>query len=178
MRKAKLHQGRKYNSPSEAIFTEGIAFQHEPYTAKERALILDVLKGARPWEAKHCYYNSQDLAMADERLEYAEGFVLSDGLPMALDHAWNFIPESGKPVDLTMRELREKTTCDPKLLLARAERNLKNAYLGVVIPTDELKGHWLKSGYAESMLQAPENLWSIIRQGFPGTWGVVPDRRP
>jgi hypothetical protein len=110
-------------------------------------------------------------AQGDPRLEYAEGYVLAHGLPLGLDHGWNFIPESGKPVDVTLRERGEETTCDPAALLARAARNLENAYRGVVIPIDEVRKHWLRTARAESLLQDPSVLRKIMKLGFPPTWG-------
>lgn len=171
MRKARLHAGLKYNSPHEAILKEGIVFPHEPYTRAEEGLLLDSLQNARALEPKRCFYNAQYIAIYDRRLEYAEGFVMAHGLPNAIAHGWNFIPETGKPVDLTLREIGETSTCDPKDLLARASRNLENAYRGVVIPSDEVRERWFRTKIAGSLLQDPDVLIKIMRRGFPRSWG-------
>ncbi len=171
VRKARIHVGLKYNSPQEAVLADGIVFPHEPYMAEEERLLLDVFEGSRAWQPKQCFYNAQMIAQGDPRVEYAEGYVLAHGLPIALDHGWNFIPESGKSVDVTLRDSGEEATCDPAELLDRASRNLRNAYRGVVIPIDEVRKYWLRTGRSDSLMQDPDMLMKIMRRGFPRSWG-------
>jgi len=52
---------------------------------------------------KQCFQNSYDLCIADEGLTYCEGYVLSDKLPMPLDHAW-CVDAEGKVVDVTLAD--------------------------------------------------------------------------
>lgn len=171
IRKTGAGRGLKYASPYEAFLAEGLVFQHEPYTPEEEALLLDVFEGTRAWERKRCFFNAQTIALNDGRLQYAEGYVLAHGLPLALEHGWNLLPESGKPVDVTLRETGEEATCDPGELLARASRNLAHAYRGMVIPAEEVRKHWVRTGRSESLTQDPSGLRRIMTRGFPGTWG-------
>lgn len=78
---------------------------------------------------------------------------------------------SGFSATVTLRKTGEEATCDPAELLARASRNLENAYRGVVIPSDEVRGHWLRTGRAGGLLQDPDMLVKIMRRGLPRSWG-------
>lgn len=163
----------KYATIEEAVLKEGLVFAHEPYTPEEEAVLLDVFRGARAWLPKRCFFNAQATALQDERLGYAEGYVLAHRLPLAIEHAWNFIPESGKPVDVTLRETGEPPTCDPAELLARTSRNLEHGYRGVIIPIDAVRRHWTKTGQSDSLIGQPKMRRDIQRRGFPASWQGV-----
>lgn len=173
-RAARPRRGFEYASLPEALLSEGTAFPYEPYTPDEEELLLGVFgEIGRPWRPKRCFYNAQWIAIEDCRLGYAEGYVLRLGLPLALEHGWNFIPGSGKPVDVTLQGAGEKETCDPGALVARAVRNLENAYLGVPIPKDEVRKVWVRTGRSEALLFLPDVAVGIMRRGFPKAWSKM-----
>lgn len=163
-------RGLKYSSIHEAVLKEGIVFPHDPYLPEEEDLLLDVFQNSQRWAPKECFYNAQVVATQDERLGYAEGYVLAHVLPVEIEHGWNFLPGSGKPVDVTLRELGEKPTCDPAELVARAKRNLAHAYRGVPVPADEVRKHWLRTKQAGALLFDFSFQRKILRHGFPAAW--------
>jgi len=171
MARANRNRGFKYKSLYEAQLKEGVRFSHQPYTELEREVLLDIFGSARmPWRAKQCFYNAQTLAATDERLAYAEGYVLLPSMPVPIEHAWAMLGD--KPVDVTLRELGSPDRCVPEEQLDRAEQNLKNSYVGVLIDKDEVRKSWLKTGYSNAMLLIPEILEVVLKHGFvdfPGT---------
>lgn len=165
-------KGFKYRSLYDVQLAEGLRFSHEPYTEIEREILLDILGGGgrQPWRAKQCFYNSQMLSAQDERLGYAEGVVMIPGMPFPVEHAWAVLGD--KPVDVTLRESGSPDRCVPEELLDRAEENLQNSYVGVLIDKDEVRKSWLKTGYSSAMLLTPEILEVVLKHGFvdfPGT---------
>lgn len=164
-------KGFRHTSLYEAFLQEGQLFPAEPYTAEEEELLLDIFgQNRREWAVKQCFYNAQLLSTQDCRLGYAEGYVFMPDLPIFIEHAWNFLPESGKPVDITLRGRREGVTCDPAELFARASNNLANSYLGVPISKDEVRKDWLRSGRARAFLDLPEIQRKVLHAGFPEEW--------
>jgi len=164
-------RGFKYKSLYDAQLSEGIRFSHQPYTEIEREVLLDIFGSARmPWKPRQCFYNAQTLSATDERLGYAEGFAMTPGLPLLIEHGWAALGD--KPVDVTLRAPGAPDRCTPEELLDRAEANLKNAYVGVFIDKDEVRKNWLKTGYSNAMLLDPEILEMVLKHGFvdfPGT---------
>lgn len=166
MARANRNRGFKYKSLYEAQREEGIRFSHKPYTELEQEVLLDILGGGGrpPWREKQCFYNAQVLSAQDERLGYAEGFVMVSWLPLPIEHGWSVLGD--KPVDVTLRARGAPDTCTPEELLDRASENLKNSYVGVFIDKDEVRKHWLKTGLSEAMLLTPEILHEVLRHGF------------
>lgn len=165
MARTNRDRGFRYKSLYEAQRAEGIRFPHKPYTELEREVLLDIFGSARmPWRAKQCFYNAQTLSASDDRLGYAEGYVLLSSMPVPVEHAWAVLGQ--KPVDVTIRELGAPDRCVPEELLDRAEENLKNSYVGVMVDKDEVRKSWLKTGYSNAMLLLPEILEEVLRRGF------------
>lgn len=148
----------KYASLYDLISQEGQIFSSEPYTEEEEVLLLGLFEHIYPApRQQQCFYNSQSLALSGGSLGYAEGYVARDQLPIAIEHGWNVLP-SDKVVDLTIREEREKNTCDPMKLLLRAKRNQANAYYGIPFSHDEIRKSWLRTKQASMLLMDPEIL--------------------
>lgn len=165
-------QGYKYGSLYGAQLAEGIRFSNEPYTEAEQEALLEIFSSPnRPlWQIKHCYFNAQSLALDERRLSYAEGYVMTPDLALPIEHGWAALGD--KPVDITLRKYGQPDTCDPEELLARASKNLKNAYVGVIVDKKEVSEAWFHGGRAEQMLYVPEILDAVLRYGFmdfPGT---------
>ena len=77
---------------------------------------------------KACYENSTKMSKAMYAdLEYAEGYVMLPGLPLAIGHAWN-VDKAGKVVDHTLG-------WSPKA-----------AYFGVQVPENKLREEIVSSG--------------------------------
>lgn len=100
----------KYSSLYDLYLKEGFMGNPEAFTSAEEKNLLRILTHlTHQPEAQQCFYNSQALSL-DSGLGYAEGLVLSPGLPVALEHGYNFLP-SGKVVDLTLKPYGGKNTC-------------------------------------------------------------------
>ena len=77
---------------------------------------------------KACFSNAARKVIGNGAFSYAEGFMLSPDLPIAIHHAWCVTPEG--------------TVVDPTLGWREGA-----AYRGVVFSHDELMQRILKSGY-------------------------------
>jgi hypothetical protein len=53
------------------------------------------------FKAKQCFFNAQTLACEDPDLLYVEGFYVTEGLPIPIDHGWNVDRKSGYLLDVT-----------------------------------------------------------------------------
>jgi hypothetical protein len=145
--------GWKHDSMESFYLKEGRAFPDTPYTPEEEAVLLAVFRGSKP-KIKECYLNAQRLATSNmETLKYAEGYVFSEKVPLAIHHAWVTIND--KPVDVTLRgDVCNVTTSDPKKLLRRAKENLvRNAYYGVHFPAPVIIKVWHEEGTARPMVE-------------------------
>jgi hypothetical protein len=159
----------KYSSPQDFYYREGGSFSSETYTAEERRILTRIFSHSRPYEIQKCFYNAQDLAMNNRNLDYAEGYVLRFDGPINIHHGWAVL--NGKPVDVTLRPLGEKTTCDPEKLLERASRNMgENAYWGIIIPVDDVRKTWLRTKLAMPVLEDPAVQSRILKSGKPRGW--------
>ena len=58
-------------------------------------------KGIRRGRKKRCYENAFEVMVEHETLTYCEGFVLTEGLRIPVEHAW-CIDEEGNVVDNTL----------------------------------------------------------------------------
>lgn len=159
-----VRPGRRYGSMAEIILKEGPAFSTEPYTGQEKKVLLKAFCRQSGSKVKQCYFNAQSLALYTD-LEYAEGFVMVGSIPLAIEHAWNFLP-SGKVVDVTLRNSGENETYDPKKILLRAEKNLKNAYMGVPFEAVDIRASWFRNKASLMLLMDPVIQEVIMREGF------------
>jgi len=172
------HEGR-YSSVMDIILKEGGIFSTEPYTKAEEGEILKALgRSGCEFLVKRCFYNAQELAMSGG-LGYAEGNVVNGDLPVPIEHAWNTLP-SGKVVDLTIRPLGQPETADPKKLLARAKRNLRNGYIGIRFPVEEIQKSWLRNKHSRMLLEDPKVIELLFEKGYPAAWkgAVLSGPRP
>ena len=161
----------KYTSPYDFYYREGGSFSSEPYTPEEIEILRDAFGGGRRrYEIQRCFYNAQTLALMEStQLDYAEGYIIREDSPIAVHHAWAVL--NGKPVDVTLRPLGEKTTCDPEKLIERASRNMEeNAYWGVLIPNDDVRKTWLRTEFAMSVLEDPAVQERVLKRGKPRGW--------
>lgn len=164
-------QGGKYRSLHDYVLKEGQLFSTEDYTEQEEESLLEIFSSGRTPERKQCFYNAQALALEKSGLAYAEGFVAVESLPVALEHGWNYLP-SGKVVDVTLRGMDEKNTCNPKKLLERARNNLKNAYFGKAFALDDIRESWLRNKRSEALLQDPVTMERILKIKRPRLSGL------
>jgi hypothetical protein len=88
---------------------EGCLRNAEPLTAEQRELVeeMDTDIG---FQAKQCYHNAQ-LAVSfyggrtDIHVEYGEGYVLSNAVPVPIQHAW--IELDGRVAEVTLPPERQ-----------------------------------------------------------------------
>ncbi len=161
----------KYSSPYDFYYREGGSFSSEPYTPEEIEVLLDAFGGGRRrYEIQKCFYNAQTLAlMESQELDYAEGYAIRYDSPIPIHHAWAVL--NGKPIDVTLRPLGEKTTCDPQKLIERASRNMQeNAYWGVIVPADDVRKTWLRTKLAMPVLEDPAVQKRVLERGKPRGW--------
>jgi len=157
--------GFKFSCFEDYYLKKGHLYPHAPFTpAEEKFLFNRFLELGEPPRQKQCFYNAQKLAATGD-LGYAEGYVLTEGLPLALHHAWAVY--KGKPVDVTIR--RGDDTADtrvPAKLLARASANLSRcAYYGVAFPRAAFLRVWHTEGIARAVIED-------FRRNFPLLRGV------
>jgi hypothetical protein len=159
----------KYSSLYDFFMKEGRLYNPEPYTKAEENRIRKALEFLSHTPAiKQCFYNSQAIAL-DGGLGYAEGQVLNPDIGLPLEHGFNFLP-SGKVVDLTIRPMGEKNTCNVDKLLVRARRNQKNAYFGIPFPASIIRKTWLETHQALMLLGHQPIQELIFEQGYPQEW--------
>jgi hypothetical protein len=150
--------GWKYSGFEDFYLKRGHLFPHAPYTDAEARAIPRKLAGQGDIpKQKECFLNAQRLA-AHGDFGYAEGYVLVEGMPLAIHHAWAVL--KGKPVDITLRD-GALDTRDPVKLLERASRNLSRAaYYGVAFR----RASFLRVWYTEKMARA---VVDDYKRGFP-----------
>lgn len=159
----------QYSSLADLMLREGRIMNPDPYTKAEEKEILEAFRSLmRSPEIKQCFYNSQSLAL-DESLGYAEGYVAHARVPVPVEHGWNVLP-SGKVVDVTMRDMGEKGTRDPKKLLERARKNQANGYMGILFPAEEIRKSWLRTGQSMMLMEDPAILRKLFNHGYPASW--------
>ena len=154
-----IRPGFKYSGFEDFYLKRGHLFPHAPFTGPEAREIMRKLStsGITPQQGQ-CFLNAQTLAAHGE-FGYAEGYVLREGLPLAIHHAW--ATYKGKPVDVTLRDRDEKTTRDPAKLLARASANLaRAAYYGVEFRRASFLRVWHTEGVARAVIED-------YKRGFP-----------
>jgi len=163
---SKIHPKRpgwKYNSFEEFYLAQGHLYPHAPFTPlEEKFLFRQFLELQDAPRQKQCFFNAQKLA-ATGALGYAEGYVLSEGLPLALHHAWAVY--NGKPVDVTIRRGDDTAdTIGPKKLLARASANLSRcAYYGVAFKRASFLRVWHTEGVARSVIEDYKANFPLLR---------------
>ena len=159
----------KYDSIYDLFLKEGFFGNPDPYTPAEENMIRKAFKYlSRTPQIKQCYYNAQAIAL-DSDLGYAEGQILNPDIGIPLEHGFNYLP-SGKVVDVTVRPMGEKNTCNVEKLIERARRNQKNAYLGLPFPDDLIRKTWLQTKQAIMLLEYPPIQKIIYENGFPQEW--------
>lgn len=155
--------GFKFNSFEEFYLKQGHLYPHTPFTtSEEKYLFGKFLEIPEPPRQKQCFYNAQKLA-ATEDFGYAEGYVLAEGIPIALHHAWAVY--KGKPVDLTIRRGDDNAdTIGPKKLLARASGNLlRCAYYGVAFKRASFLRVWHTEGIARAVIEDFKRNFPLLR---------------
>lgn len=169
MAKANARHDFFYSSIFDLYLKEGVLANPKPYTETEERYLLKVFGYiSKAPKQKACFYNSQSLALG-ESLLYAEGQVLVSTLPIPIEHGYNMLP-SGKAVDVTLRGKEEPNTCDPKKLLERAKRNQANAYLGIVLPAEEIRLSWARTHMSLMLIETREIIGRILEKGYPLEW--------
>jgi len=154
--------GYKYTGMEGFYLAKGRLYPHAPYTeAEAKAIVRGISETAIVPAIKQCFFNAQKLA-AFGAFGYAEGYVLTDDLPIPLHHAWAVY--RGKPVDVTIRRGEDKTTKDPMKLLVRASQNVvRAAYYGVEFPKSKFLAVWSEEGTARAMVDDWKHGFPLLR---------------
>ena len=81
---------------------------------------------------RQCYYNSQMFALGG-KFEYWEGWYVTEGINLPLEHGWNVLND--KVIDVTAHK-----------------RFNVNEYFGVKIPINYVRKMLVKTGYSDGYL--------------------------
>jgi len=155
-------QGFKYSGFESYYLANGHMYQREPYTRDERIAIMAMMtKMHFSPVIKQCFYNAQ--TMMSYGFSYAEGYVVSDDLPIPIHHGWNVL--NGKPVDLTLQRGRVRKTANPKTLLERASYNLEHfLYFGVEFPRETIMSIWRSEEIARPVVDDWKNGFPLLKE--------------
>jgi hypothetical protein len=90
---------------------------------------------------KQCYFNSQQATIMTSGVwKYYEGWVLSENLPLPIEHSWNVL--SHQVLDLTLNPMTQKTPFRKDKLL----------YCGVNIPLEYVKKAFFKEKVSRALM--------------------------
>lgn len=154
--------GYKYRGFEGFYLAKGHQYPHAPYTeAEAKAIVNGIAETSFVPAIKQCFFNAQKLA-ALGGFGYAEGYVLTDDLPIPIHHAWAVY--HGKPVDVTIRRGEDKMTKDPVKLLVRASQNVvRAAYYGVEFQKAKFLAVWHEEGTARAMVDDWKHGFPLLR---------------
>lgn len=78
----------------------------EKYTLNEGQEFPDVVMGKRG-KPRQCFKNAADLVMRNpDRYDYVEGYMVLNGIPLLIHHAWVWDKEANKAVEVTTDGVR------------------------------------------------------------------------
>jgi len=145
-------EGYAYASVYEYVLENGVEFASSPLTADELKVLKGAIAGHRlAYKPKLCFYNAQHLAQRNRSCRYVEGFMMSRGIPIPIEHAWNSI--NGKVVDFTMVHAN-----GGKPILGEVPEGWE--YLGVELATRMITSLWSRRGQSVPLV-------SNYLDGFP-----------
>jgi hypothetical protein len=162
-----LRPGFKYRNIDDYYYRNGRLYPHAPLTNEEQTGVLAGLEGLERFspQIKECYYNAQRLALSGG-FEYAEGYIMSERVPVPIAHAWAVY--NGKPIDVTIRPLGESRTQVRSKILARIVRNIQeNSYFGVMFPRKVISDIWRTEHMSRSVVDDWKGGFKLLR-GNPG----------
>lgn len=116
-------------SPSQEAYYDFIVENGKLFTEREK------LETSVKAKMKACYRNSALVHFID-KIDYYEGYCISDIIPIPIEHAFNSINGSGIAIDITAQEF---------------DFDFKE-YLGVRVP-DEVMEKWIESSMSLTPLQ-------------------------
>lgn len=61
----------------------------------------NVITADRLGERKMCYMNAYNFVLDNSEYDYVEGYMLLEGIPLLIEHAWVVNKKTGQPVEVT-----------------------------------------------------------------------------
>lgn len=138
-----LNDDGDYINTEEYVAKLGKGYGPAELTRAELLLLRKAVAAARragcQFQIKQCFYNSQMLIGGNPQIQYVEGYVMKEPLPIAIHHAWNTL--NGKVIDLTMRHPIGEGRADFYGCRVIGTWTDRRGYLGVEIPREEVRAH-------------------------------------
>ena len=153
----------EYGTTMEYFLRNGRLFPSAPLNQQEMAGLKHALAMAKFYKPKQCYYNSQHMAIGNPKIRYAEGYLITDGLPLPIAHGWNVV--NGKVVDFTMKHAN-----GGKPILGELPAGWE--YFGVEMDTSMIRDIWSKHKVSIPLVDNYEDGFPLLRgKGASGDGG-------
>jgi hypothetical protein len=145
-----------YASIYEYFLKNGKQFQSNPLSPEELEILKNDIKRHKSlYKAKQCFYNAQRIAQNIKNAKYVEGYVWSNNIPIAIEHAWNSL--NGKVIDFTMFH-----TNNGKPVVGVIPEGWE--YFGVELPTRMIYDTWSRHGLSISLVDNYLDNFPLLKQ--------------
>jgi hypothetical protein len=155
----KTPAGFAYATAYDYFLENGREFESAPLAPAELGALKAAIANHRAmYKKKLCYYNAQLIAQGNRACRYVEGYMMSQGIPIPIEHAWNSI--NGKVVDFTMAHAN-----GGKPILGEIPAGWE--YFGAELPTSMIRMMWSRHGVSTPLVTNHQDGFPLLRNGPP-----------
>lgn len=164
----------KASLPAYSVLNRGITLNSQTLSLEEQDFLSACIDRTHSnFESKQCFHNSQYLLLSNVpylasdpsmKLQYYEGYVLSDQLYLPIHHGWLVL--NSKVVDLTLTQEEFDTGIDDLEDRIIGEIPSDMVYIGIPISTDDVLERIQTSGGTHTILEDWDSRFSHIKNKY------------